>query len=157
MYLLDLCKKYYPKLLMRLRYPLTQVGTNFQCAPGFKIVHGSQNVQIGNNCILVDGLLNAGDTKKITLGNAVFFGHGVKLLARSHNIHVTGETRQKEISEKNILIHDGVWLASGVTVLGGVTIGKNSVVGASSVVTKNVPPNTVVAGNPAKIIKTLDL
>ncbi len=57
---------------------------------------------------------------------------------------------------KPIHIGKNVWIGSGAIVLPGVTIGDNSIVGAGSVVTKNVEPNSVVAGNPAKFIKSIN-
>lgn len=56
--------------------------------------------------------------------------------------------------EKPVVIEDDVWIGSRVIILPGVTIGKGSVIGASAVVSKSVPPYSVVAGNPAKIVKT---
>lgn len=56
--------------------------------------------------------------------------------------------------EEPVIIEDNVWIGSRVTILPGVTIGKGSVIGASAVVTKSVSPYSVVAGNPAKIVKT---
>ncbi len=57
-----------------------------------------------------------------------------------------------EISE-GVNIEDGVWIGNNVIILGGVTIGKKAIIGAGSGVTHNVPPYTIVAGNPAHIIK----
>ena len=57
---------------------------------------------------------------------------------------------------KRIVIEDNVWIGGGAIVLPGVTIGKNAVVGAGSVVTRDVRPNTVVAGNPAGLIREID-
>ena len=51
---------------------------------------------------------------------------------------------------------DNVWIGSGAIILGGVTIGKNSVIGAGTVVTKDVPANSLVVGNPGRVIRTLD-
>ena len=56
---------------------------------------------------------------------------------------------------KSIVIKDGVWLASGVTVCGGVTIGKNCVIGAGSVVTRDIPDDSLAAGNPCKVIRKI--
>ena len=58
---------------------------------------------------------------------------------------------------KPIVIEDDVWIGCRAIALPGVIIGKNSVVAAGSVVTKNVPPNTMVGGNPAKLIKNIDM
>jgi acetyltransferase-like isoleucine patch superfamily enzyme len=53
------------------------------------------------------------------------------------------------------VIGRNVWIAAGATIIGGVTVGENSVVAAGSVVTRDVPPNTLVGGNPARIIRPL--
>jgi galactoside O-acetyltransferase len=55
--------------------------------------------------------------------------------------------------EKPVVIEDDVWIGSRVTILGGVTIGRGSIIGASSVVTKSCPPYSIVAGNPAQVVK----
>ena len=57
---------------------------------------------------------------------------------------------------KPVKIGDRVWIGIAATILPGVTIGENSIVAAGAVVTKDVPPNTIVAGNPAKVVKKLD-
>jgi acetyltransferase-like isoleucine patch superfamily enzyme len=56
---------------------------------------------------------------------------------------------------KPIVIEKSVWIAAGATIIGGVTVGENSVVAAGSVVTKDVPPNTLVGGNPARVIRSI--
>jgi acetyltransferase-like isoleucine patch superfamily enzyme len=61
-----------------------------------------------------------------------------------------------DIEGAPIVIEDNVWLGANVVVMPGVTIGKHSVVAAGSVVTKDVPPDTIVAGVPAKVVKKLD-
>jgi acetyltransferase-like isoleucine patch superfamily enzyme len=53
------------------------------------------------------------------------------------------------------VIEKGVWVAAGATIIGGVTVGENSVVAAGSVVTKNVLANTLVGGNPARVIRSI--
>lgn len=60
-----------------------------------------------------------------------------------------------EIRTAPVIIKDNVWIGMGAVILKGVTIGENSVVAAGAIVTKNVPPNVIVAGNPAKVVKEL--
>ena len=120
----------------------------------FRVFSGHENIYLGSNIYLVDTLINAGDgLGRVTIEDYVFFGHGVKLLARGHDYTLVDEQRQRVITEKPIYIKQGAWVSSGAIVLGGVTIGKNAVVAAGSVVTKNVPPFAIVAGNPARIIR----
>ncbi|NCU88000.1 MAG: acyltransferase, partial [Proteobacteria bacterium] len=57
---------------------------------------------------------------------------------------------------KPVIFEDNVWIGDSAIICKGVTIGKNSIIGAGAVVTKDVPPNSIFAGNPAKLVKTLD-
>lgn len=93
---------------------------------------------------------------KITIEKDVFTGHDVMLLTGAHDYTKFGNERKKSTSGGGIHIKEGVWLASRCIILGGVTIGEHSVVGAGSVVTHDVPPYTLVAGNPAKVIKEIE-
>lgn len=128
-------------------------GSNINYEKNFKVFTGHQNIFLGSNIYLVDTMINAGDTVgKVTIEDYVFFGHGVKILARGHNYKVYDIQRQQEIIEKPIHIKQGAWISSGAIILGGVVIGKNAVVGAGSIVTKDVPDNAVFGGNPAKLI-----
>ena len=63
--------------------------------------------------------------------------------------------RRACVVAKPIVIERNVWIAAGATIIGGVTIGENSVVAASSVLTKDVPSNTLVGGNPARVIRSI--
>lgn len=127
------------------------------CEENFTVFHGHHNIFIGNDVFLVDSLINAGENEgKVIIEDFVFFGHGVKILARGHNYYLLDNQRQHSVIEKPIHIKKGAWIASGSIVLGGVTIGENAVVGAGSIVTYDVPNNAVVTGNPAKIIKYID-
>ena len=106
------------------------------------------NVGISQNCyIQVRGF--------VRIGNNVIFGPNVSIFSENHNfssidqfINEQGETR------KGVNIEDGVWIGSGSIILDGVTIGRNSIIAAGSVVNKNVPPNSIFGGVPAKLIKT---
>lgn len=88
----------------------------------------------------------------IEIGNNVTFSIRVTLLA--HDASCYKIVNYAKIGK--IIIKDNVFIGANVTVLPNVTIGENSIVGAGSIVTKDVPPNCVVAGNPAKVIMTLE-
>lgn len=112
------------------------------------------NVSIGEDCHITA-------INRIEIGNQVLFGNNITITDNSHgkndsiselSIH---PSKRKLYSKGPVIIKDRVWVGDKVTILPGVTIGENSIVGANSVVTKNVPSNSVVVGNPAKIIKIL--
>ncbi|MCA3929797.1 DapH/DapD/GlmU-related protein, partial [Burkholderia sp.] len=63
--------------------------------------------------------------------------------------------RRDCVVAKPIVIERNVWIGAGATIIGGVTVGENSVVAAAAVVTRNVPPNTLVGGNPATVIRSI--
>ena len=84
----------------------------------------------------------------------VFIGPGCSLLTAVHPLDAQERNKGTE-KALPVTIGDNVWLGGNVTVLPGVTIGEGAVVGAGSVVTRDVPPRTVVAGNPAHIIRSL--
>jgi len=135
---------------------ITHKGEAIEVESGFRVFFGHENIYLGSHIFLVDALINAGDKEgSVTIEDYVFFGHGVKILARGHNYSLFDEARQHSVTEKPIAIERGAWIGSGAIVLGGVRIGKNAVVGAGSVVTKDVPENTVAVGNPARVIKTI--
>lgn len=84
----------------------------------------------------------------ITIGNKVVINNDVKLLTASHDV----KDPQWKMFSKEIIIDDYAWIATGAIILAGVKIGYGAVVGAGSVVTKDVPPYSIVAGNPARLV-----
>lgn len=128
-------------------------GNNNICYRGFKINGETKNVSIGNHVHLANTLISAGD--KIIIEDHVIFGHDVVLLGPKHNIYMFDSERRNTVTAKPIIIKKGSWISSRAIILGGVIIGENAVVAAGAVVTKNVAPYTLVAGNPAKLIKEI--
>lgn len=113
-----------------------------------------ENLHIGSNVRVNNAYFNTqGD---ITIGDATFFGWGVKVLTGTHPIYERGIVRQKTISSKSVFIGAGVWVASYAIILPGSVIGDNCVVSAGSVVKGIFPADKLIAGNPARIIKSLD-
>jgi acetyltransferase-like isoleucine patch superfamily enzyme len=81
-------------------------------------------------------------------------GPNVSIITSGHPLEPS--QRRTTTIGKPIVIEKNVWIAAGAIIIGGVTVGENSVVAAGSVVTKDIPPNTLVGGNPAKVIRPID-
>ncbi|MBA0884378.1 acyltransferase [Flavobacterium sp. BBQ-18] len=119
----------------------------------------SPEIIIGDQ-VLIQKDCHIGAINKIIIGNNVLIASKVYISDHSHG-EITVEAlllppaKRKLYSKGPVIIEDNVWLGEGVVVLPNVTIGENSIVGANSVVTKSIPKNCVVAGNPAKIIRQL--
>lgn len=110
-------------------------------------------IQIGDYVLISPGVrISASD--KIIIGDNTMIANGVYISDSDwHDIY--DRTRRGD-QVTPVIIKNNVWLGDRCTVLKGVTIGENSVVAANAVVAKDVPDNVVVAGNPAKVVKTLD-
>jgi acetyltransferase-like isoleucine patch superfamily enzyme len=94
----------------------------------------------------------------VTIEDDVFVGHNVTFINDRFPRATAGGKLQTEEDWKcdPTFVRKGASLGSSVTVLCGVTVGENAIVGAGSVVTRNVPPNAIVAGNPARVIRTIE-
>jgi acetyltransferase-like isoleucine patch superfamily enzyme len=169
---------------VRIRYPhYLRVGRNFIVEDGAEIMALSltgitcgDNVTIGAYATIKPSSyygrnlghgLSIGDNSNIgrysyigcsgpiTIGNHVMFGPRVGLFAENHvHADVARPMREQGVARSPIVIEDDCWLASSVTVLAGVTVGRGSIVAAGSVVTSDVPPYSVVAGSPARVIRS---
>lgn len=111
-----------------------------------------KNIHVGKN-VFINAGCSFQDQGGITIEDGVLIGHNVVLASLNHPLE---PQRRQDLIPAPIRICKNAWLGSGSTVLSGVTVGENSVVAAGAVVTKDVPPNTVVGGVPAKVIKEIE-
>ena len=120
-------------------------------------VHGDRSrLKIDPTAVVNNALFNlsSGD---ITVGPYAFFGHDVSVLTGTHDVDTFDRERQTAIPKtgRDVVIHQGAWLASGVLVLGPCEIGAHAVVGAGSLVLGDVPPYAIVVGRPAKLVRMI--
>ena len=119
-------------------------------------IHVGKGCFINYNCVFLD-------VAPITLGDDVWIGANVTLAAPNHPF-IAEERLPADYPDGNhdleyaspITIKDRCWICSGATICGGVTIGENSIVAAGAVVNRDVPPDSIVAGVPARIIRKID-
>ena len=119
---------------------------SFRCEFGFNISVGD-DFYANFDCIMLDG-------GGITIGNNVLFGPRVSVYTTNHALDPADRALGACIA-KPVVIGDNVWVGGGVTINPGVTIGSGSVIGSGSIVTKDVPPNTIAAGVPARILREI--
>lgn len=133
-----------------LRELLGYVGEGVVVRPPIYVDYG-RYITIGARSFVNYGLV-ALDVAPIRIGEDVRIGPNVQLLPPTHPLEAEARRAGWE-GGRPIVIEDNVWIGGGAIVLPGVTIGHNSVVGAGAVVTRDVPPDTLVTGNPARIQK----
>jgi acetyltransferase-like isoleucine patch superfamily enzyme len=121
-------------------------------------VHGPrERLTIGRNNRLANTLFNT-RSGTIRIGDDVIFGHNVCVLTGAHDYQQpAGLRRTLENAGRDVVIEDGAWIASNVTIIGPVRIGGEAVVSAGSVVTRDVEARSIVAGVPAKLVRTLEI
>ena len=136
-------KETFEELLMDKIDDSVMIFSPFYCDCG-------QRLKLGKNITINKGatILPAG---LVVIEDNVLIGPDVKIITINHDIY----DRHNKCYLKKITIKNNAWICTGAIILPGVTIGRNSVVAAGTVVTKDVPDNTVVGGNPAKIIKNI--
>lgn len=95
----------------------------------------------------------------VTIEDNVFLGHGVTFINDSYPRATTADGNLQTEADWRVertIVKKGASIGSGSTILSNTTIGENAIIGAGSMVTKDVPPNTIVAGNPAKILRSIE-
>lgn len=119
--------------------------------PPFYFCYGT-NIEVGEgtyinmNCSFIDD-------GKIRIGKGVMFGPSVTVATVGHPIH---PGMREYMYTDPVTIEDNCWIGAGSTICPGVTIGKNTVIGAGSVVIRDIPANSVAAGNPCRVIRSIN-
>ena len=128
------------------KYAIIRPGNLYGGEPGEGLMVGDHS-NIGPYCYI-------GCSGHISIGNNVMISPRVSIYAENHVFEDTHNTiKSQGVQRQSVVIEDDCWIASNSVILAGVTIGKGSVVAAGSVVTHDVPPYSIVAGVPARLIK----
>jgi acetyltransferase-like isoleucine patch superfamily enzyme len=134
------------------------VGNNFNCFSRLRLEAFDKHL---NNSYTP--VLNIGNNVSINIeiGDNVLIASKVFITDHAHgeitaSALETPPSARKVISKGPVIIEDNVWIGEGVAILPNVIIGKNSIIGANAVVTKSFPENSLIGGNPAKLIKTIE-
>lgn len=128
-------------------------GKNISIEPDFRCDYGS-NIHVGENfyanfnCVILD-------VCEVRIGNNALLGPAVQIYTATHPLDYIERNSGLE-NGKPVTIGDNVWLGGACVIMPGITIGNNAVIAAGAVVTKDVPANTVVGGNPAKVLKEIN-
>lgn len=127
-------------------------GQNYMIEPSFRCDYG-YNIHVGENffanfnCVFLD-------VCEIKIGNNCFIAPGVHIYTASHPLHASERITGAEFG-KPVYIGDNVWIGGGAIINPGVRVGDNVVIASGAVVTKDVPNDVVIGGNPAQVIKQL--
>lgn len=123
------------------------IESGFQCVFG-RNIHFKGMAMLNFNCTLLDSNI-------ITIGDCTLIGPGCSLICTNHAVDAADRLKGV-FHNRPITIGDRVWLGANVTVLPGVTIGDEAVIGAGSVVTHDIPPGVVAAGNPCRVLRSIE-
>ena len=134
-------------------------GLRMECLDSFAGEKFRPSIKIGEN-VIVNFRCHIGAINKIVIGNNVLIGSSVLITDHSHGYNDKSDIEEEPIkrrlySKGPVVIDDNVWIGENAAILPNVHIGRNSVIGANSVVIRDVPAYTVVAGNPAKVIRSI--
>ena len=128
-----------------------KVDDSFILIPPFYSAYGL-DIRVGRR-VFINQCCTLYDMSGVDIADDVMIGPNVNIITTGHPLDPS--QRRACIEAKPIVIEKNVWIATGATIIGGVTVGENSVIAAGAVVTKDVPPNSLVAGVPARVIRRL--
>jgi acetyltransferase-like isoleucine patch superfamily enzyme len=128
-----------------------KVDDSFLLIPPF-FTAGGDEIRVGRN-VFVNQNCTFYDLGGLDIADDVMIGPNVSIITASHPLEPS--QRRAVTIGRPIVVERNVWVAAGATIIGGVTVGENAVVAAASVVTTDVPANTLVAGNPARVIRSI--
>lgn len=144
---------FFKTLLLKLMG--AKIGKNVFIYPGVWITPG-RNLTLGNNVDLAKDVLIT-TSGGVFIGDRTLVGYRTQILSANHSIPPIGEPFPVSGDELSpIYISKDVWIGANCIITAGVTIGEGSIIAAGSVVTKDVPPNSIFGGVPAKLIKMRD-
>jgi len=138
-----------------LRLTGFRIGQNCRINPGIVIKALSYPVTIGDETFINQHCKFDVDADPIVVGKRCWIGFNVSFLNVTHTLELQPGLKRPIVCKGPLIIEDYVWIGSNAIIMPGVTVGEGAVVGAGAVVTKDVTPYTVVAGVPAKVIKTI--
>jgi lipopolysaccharide O-acetyltransferase len=143
------------------------LGRNFTSGIGMRLdaapVHGNVCLEIGDN-VQINDYVHIGAINSIKIGKNVLIASKVFITDHDHGSYgrhgrhdsPLSVPKDRELSFSFVTIEDNVWIGEFVAILPGVTVGKGSIIGAMSVVTRDIPPNCIAVGAPAKVVKKYD-
>lgn len=127
---------------------MRNIGERSRIMPPLTVVRGN-SVKIGRNVVVMNNSLFMA-AGSITIKDDVMVAANVQLISNNHDLY-----DHQILTCKPVRLKRNCWIGAGATILPGITVGENAVVAAGAVVTKDVEDNTVVGGNPAKVIKRI--
>ena len=155
-----LCQRIAPDVTLGRNVSIRDFTNLYGCEIGDDVKVGAfveiqKGAKIGNRCKISSHTFIC---EGVTLEDDIFIGHNVTFTNDRYPRATDGNGRLQTDADWvciRTLIKRGASIGSGATLLCGITVGENAMIGAGSVVTRNIPPGAVVAGNPAKVIRTL--
>ena len=153
--------RYFSAMIRRLwvfyfRHQFKSCGVDVTFFPGD--IFSWSTISLGSHIFIGPGAIFSASESGICIGNKVMFGPRVTIMGGDHNAAELGEYMfdvkiKRSGNDLPVFVEDDVWIGAGAIILKGVTIGRGSIVAAGSVVTKSVPPYSIAAGNPARVLK----